>query len=396
MIVPESVMYWLPWIGGLLAFLGTALLTPAVIRLAHKRGWVAAPRKDRWHERPTALMGGIALFGGASLAMAVLIGPAFPWAIWAGATVMFITGLVDDLKTINPAGKLVAQIAATGILIFGGYTFGHDIPAWLSLPITFLWVIGITNAVNLLDNMDGLAAGIAGIAAMILALLASTMGDATGFAIGTAVAGACLGFLLFNFKPARIFMGDSGSLFLGFSVAALAMKIQPSASGDALGVYLVSIAVLAVPIFDTTLVTFVRKLSGRAISQGGRDHSSHRLVFLGLSERTAVLTLYGISLLFGVAGMLFQFADVRIFYALLLSLGVGLSVFGVYHCTYVIAPRRGRPIGPAKRDTHGWGPKQSAGIGVLCEGWSRGFCERTKSATPGVLARPTNRPFFER
>ncbi len=325
-----SLSAW-PWFSGLAAFLITVLTTPAVIRLAHRRQWVAQPKADRWHEKPTALMGGIALYAGAGTALLALTAFALPWSIWLGATIMFVTGLIDDLVAIRPSTKLVAQVAAAGVLMVDGFGFGMGWPMWLSVPLTFLWLIGITNAVNLLDNMDGLAAGVAGIAAIVLALFSSLSGNLLGFSASMAIAGAAAGFLVFNFKPARIFMGDSGSLFLGYMIAALSLVAQAgTGSVTSLAVSMVCILVMAIPIFDTTLVTVVRKLSGRAVSQGGRDHSSHRLVFLGFSERRAVLTLYGISLLFGLAALTALFANAYVFYALMIVLVVSLAVFGVY------------------------------------------------------------------
>ena len=321
---------WLNGISGLFAFLSMLAFTPLVMRLARRMDWVAHPKADRWHARPTALMGGIAIYAAAILAAIVFTGNTLPWPIWAGATVMFVTGLLDDLKNIRPAAKIVAQVIATGLLLYAGYSFGQGWPFWVSFPLTFFWIIGITNAINLLDNMDGLAAGVAAITAAVLAAFAAFMGEGATVGVAITVAGAAAGFLVFNFNPARIFMGDSGSLFLGYALAALAVVIQAETPSAGFSVYFVSAAVLAVPIFDTTLVTVMRTLSGRSVSQGGRDHSSHRLVFLGLSERQAVLTLYGISLGFGVLALVFLVAEVRLFYALLILMGVALAVFGIH------------------------------------------------------------------
>lgn len=323
--------HWWQWLSGPAAFLSTLLLTPLIIRLAHRMGWLAYPKADRWHDRPTALMGGIAIYLAVSLAILLFTSEGIPWPIWAGASVMFAAGLVDDLKNVKPFAKLIPQVAATGMLMYGGYVFGPEWSLWISIPVTFLWVIGITNAINLLDNMDGLAAGISGIAAFVLAIYAMLTGSIGTAVVAVAVAGGAAGFLVFNFKPARIFMGDCGSLFLGFSVASLAVAIQSQPEGaGGFAVYLVSAAVLAVPIFDTTLVIILRTLSGRSVAQGGRDHSSHRLVFLGLSERQAVLTLYAISALFGSLALLFQVAAVTLFFAVLAMMGVALVVFGVH------------------------------------------------------------------
>ena len=315
----------------LLALLGVLVFTPLVMQLARRLDWVAYPQSDRWHGRPTALMGGVAIYGAATVGVLAVVPIDEIWALWAGATLMFLVGAVDDLAQIQPAAKLAAQVVATGLLLYAGYTFGDHWPLWLSLPLTLLWVIGITNAVNLLDNMDGLAAGIAGISALVMVVFAGLAGSATTMALGSAIAGAALGFLAFNFKPARIFMGDCGSLFLGFSIAALALIVQHQAdAAGQLAVGLVPLAVLSVPILDTTLVTFVRKLAGRPVSQGGRDHTSHRLVFLGLSEKHAVLMLYGLSLGSGALALVVLFVDVMLFYALSVFVGAVLGVFGVH------------------------------------------------------------------
>ena len=318
-----------PLTGGI-AFATVVALTPLVIRMARAFGWVAQPSADRWHATPTALMGGIGIYAGASIALfATSPAPAVA-PIWLGASIMFVTGLVDDMWQIRPAAKLSMQVLATSLLLYSGYAFGHDWPLWLSLPLTLVWVVGITNAINLLDNMDGLSAGVAGIAAGVMVVFAGMAESSLAVMIGTPVVGAAFGFLVYNFKPAKIFMGDCGSLFLGYIVAALGLIIQKEAvTAGPVAVALVPLAVLAVPIFDTTLVTLVRKLSGRSISQGGRDHSSHRLVFLGLSERHAVLMLYALSLLSGVAALTALYVGERLFFALTAFVAVALTVLGI-------------------------------------------------------------------
>jgi UDP-GlcNAc:undecaprenyl-phosphate GlcNAc-1-phosphate transferase len=343
---------WRLLAGGGAALLCALALTPLVIRVAHRRGWVDRPKADRWHEESTALMGGIAIFAAFTAAFAagaLVLAEPLPWALWGGAALMFGAGLTDDLRGLSPAAKLIAQLGATLLLLYAGYAFGKGGPYWLYIPFTFLWVIGITNAVNLLDNMDGLAAGIASIAAFVLAVYAAMAGG-TGstWALG-AVGGAAAGFLVYNFKPARVFMGDSGSLFLGYVIAAFTTVVQGHISGpQGLAVYLVSAAVLAVPIFDTTLVTVTRALSGRAVSQGGRDHSSHRLVRLGLSERRAVVTLYVVSLACGALALFFYFSETHLFYALTVFFVVALGVFGVH-------------LGGANVHRNKGGPKPRAG-----------------------------------
>jgi UDP-GlcNAc:undecaprenyl-phosphate GlcNAc-1-phosphate transferase len=315
-----------PLLGSLVVSL---LITPLVIRIARKLEWVAEPSEDRWHEEATALSGGVAIYIAATLALAVTPGISFPWMLWGGATLLFVGGFVDDRIQIHPVVKLVLQIVAAGVLVLEGYRFGADWSVWISVPLTFVWIIGITNAVNLLDNMDGLAAGISAIAAGVLAFFGVVFGYPSAAATALVIVGTAGGFLWYNFNPASIFMGDCGSLFLGYLVAALGLVMQSFVpSSGVLVVLLVPAAVMAVPIFDTTLVTINRLLAGRPVSQGGRDHSSHRLVYLGLSEKSAVLSLYGVSLIFGSLAVVFHLADVRVFYAVAAYMGVGLAVVG--------------------------------------------------------------------
>ncbi|MEN8144191.1 MAG: glycosyl transferase [Gemmatimonadota bacterium] len=314
-----------------ISFFAAVSLTPLVIRAASSRGWVAHPKADRWHTKPTALMGGIAIYLAISAGwLFVGLSASLAW-IWAGASLMFVVGLIDDRVGVSPVIKLLAQIAAAAVLVVGGYLLVPALPVWLSVPITLIWIIGITNAFNLLDNMDGLAAGIAAIAALTLALLLAVHGDGQLFGAALAVFAASAGFLLFNFKPASIFMGDSGSLVLGYSLAGLSVAYPAEGAGLELAALLfVPAAVMAVPILDTTLVTLRRILVGRRVSEGGRDHSSHRLVQLGLSEGRAVLTLYAVAALFGLLALTFQYTNLLLSWAVLTYALIGLAVFGVF------------------------------------------------------------------
>ena len=291
--------------GFIIAAVSSLMITPAVIKLAHLRGWVVAPRKDRWHTKPTALMGGIGIF------IAFIIGTLFSsiyvdinWVIIIAITIMFTIGIVDDLFELKPIYKLLSQVFATFIILSQGYLFGNGQLGILSVPITFFWVIGITNAINLLDNMDGLSSGIASIIAMFIGVISIFYGYTFTAALSFSLFGACLGFLRYNFNPAKIFMGDSGSLFIGFSLSFLAFSIQKGISDVSVSLVLsLPLVLMIIPILDTSLVTFKRYLSGRKIYQGGKDHSSHRLVALGLSEKKAVLILYAISILWGATGL---------------------------------------------------------------------------------------------
>jgi len=275
-------------------------------------------------------MGGVAIYLGAVAAWIFFPGGSWSWSLLGGATILFVAGVADDLRGLSPVAKLVAQVAAASVILVAGHRLAPGWPYWLSVAITYLWVIGITNAVNLLDNMDGLAAGIVAIAALTVAALAAVAGGWGRAAPALAVVGAAAGFLIYNRQPARVFMGDGGSLFLGFSVAALAVLHPGAGASGAVAVLAVPAAIMAVPILDTTLVTFKRIASGRRITQGGRDHSSHRLVFLGLSERRAVLTLYAVAGAFSLLAIGLRLFNLYLTLAVSALALVALAVFGVF------------------------------------------------------------------
>lgn len=239
------------------------------------------------------LLGGVAIYGAivaAMLAFPVDESPPRLWGLLAAATLVTLTGLLDDSRGLPVAAKLIAQLVAAGILVSVGFFVDLALPVWIDGALTVLWIVGITNAFNLLDNMDGLAAGVAGAAAMgFLVLTAAQGGLAAPLAAG--LLGATSGFLLFNFYPAKIFMGDAGSLLLGLLLAALGLELQTGRGASEPWVAaLVPILVLAVPIFDTTLVTISRWRRGRnPLTTPGRDHFSHRLRRLGTSSRGAML-----------------------------------------------------------------------------------------------------------
>jgi UDP-GlcNAc:undecaprenyl-phosphate GlcNAc-1-phosphate transferase len=298
-----------------IAFLAALALIPLVRWFSLRYGFVAAPRVDRWHTRPTATLGGIGIF--LAFQVSLIAGAALagmwhdvPWGILAGSSIIFLLGLFDDFRSITPPAKLVGQILAAAVVVAFGYTtkfFTPKIPNSLvaQLPnilLTFVWLVGITNAINLLDNMDGLAGGIAFIASAFLAFFFSQAHDAGLVLVALALAGAALGFLAFNWPPASIFMGDSGSLSLGFTLAALAIARQAQAS-NVFAVMGVPTLLFLLPILDTTFVTFTRLLRGQSPAQGGRDHTSHRLIAFGLSERQTLLVLYSIAVLSGVVGI---------------------------------------------------------------------------------------------
>ncbi len=280
--------------------------TPATRWLARRWGAVAQPGIRRVHRSPVPLLGGIALYVGVTLAF-VVFGQR-DWltegiGILGGATLMFLTGLWDDRFGLPPRVKIGANVVA-GLFLIG---FGVQVQLFgfwpLDWAITLLWVVGITNAVNLMDNMDGLAAGITATGAAVFFGMAATQGQGLVASLAAALFGSALGFLFYNFAPAVSFMGDAGAYPLGFLLAALAIKLEfrtlPLAS-----TWMAPILVLGVLIFDTTLVTVSRIRRGLPVSQGGSDHTSHRLVLLGLSRPRAVMTLYVAALAVGAIATL--------------------------------------------------------------------------------------------
>ena len=281
------------------AVIRVALRSPLAGRLA------AAPRDDRWHERETPLVGGIGIFAGllagvgVALATGALDASSELWGVVGGCALLFLAGLVDDLWALPAWVKLGMQVAAAAVALAAGVTVevvGND---WIAVPLGLLWLVGMTNAFNLLDNMDGLAASLAAIAAAYFALDALTVHPSeTVLALAVATALACVGFLPYNLRlrgAASAFMGDSGSQVLGFAVACFGLLSSYKVAGSTAATLLLPILILAVPILDTTLVTVVRLLEGRPIHQGGRDHASHRLVYHGLSEKRSVVLLTAVA-----------------------------------------------------------------------------------------------------
>jgi UDP-GlcNAc:undecaprenyl-phosphate GlcNAc-1-phosphate transferase len=310
----------------LFAAVATFVLTDLLRRLLVHFGWVDEPTADRWHRRAVARPGGPAM------AVAMLLGTSvflpFPWShhLWgwaAGASFIFLVGLADDIFELSNPLKLMLLVIGAAIPLFFGASFAM-VPALLGTPLALLWILGVTNAVNWLDNMDGLAAGVSAVAALALVALAATFADPIVGKLAALVAGACVGFLPFNVTPARIFMGDSGSGLLGFTLATLTLAGAAQHVRSLLLALLVPVMVLSVPIFDTAIVTMARLFSGRHVFQGGVDHPSHRLVVLGLSERDAVRYLWGLSALSAAAALVTS----------RLGQWTGLALAGILGCAF--------------------------------------------------------------
>ncbi len=284
------------------------LLIPVVRLVSFKLGRVAQPREDRWNRKPTPTLGGVGMFISFAISLLVCLalfpgGHLSSWSFLLGSLLMFVLGLYDEFRPMTPTAKIVGQILAATIVISMGYSSTFFSPRLQNsmlaqLPniiFTLVWLVGITNALNLLDNMDGLAGGISLITAGILGYFFWEAGNLPLLWVALALMGSILGFLVFNFPPAKIFMGDSGSLFLGFTLATLAIAQQQQAS-NVFAVLGVPTLIFMLPILDTAMVTITRLMRGQSPTHGGRDHASHRLVAFGLSERQTLFVLYAVAL----------------------------------------------------------------------------------------------------
>lgn len=313
----------------ILSFVLAISLTPLVKTLAILYGKMALPTKDRWHQKPTALLGGVAIF--ISFWVSTwLLNPhqKLLVAIFPASSVLFCVGILDDFVPIKPASKLIGQILAACFMIFSGLFF-HLNPL-ISVPVSVLWYVGLMNAFNLLDNMDGLAAGIACIASLTLGFYLMSSGQTEIVLAAMALAGAAMGFLLYNTHPARIFMGDCGSMFLGHLLGALALLGADRNPSGLVMTLLIPVLLLSVPIFDTIFVTLTRFFHARPISQGGNDHTSHRLVAFGVSQKRAVWILYGISLISGSVILLSTALRGSTVLVLAILLTILLTLFGMF------------------------------------------------------------------
>jgi UDP-GlcNAc:undecaprenyl-phosphate GlcNAc-1-phosphate transferase len=287
----------------LMAFGVTLVLTPGVSRLATKMGVLDRPDQRKVHKTPVPLMGGLAIFTGFWLT--ILCTQPLSREIIAfgiGSLLILFSGLWDDSKNIRPVVKLAFQLAAALVVIlYGGLKVSFvtsllganpvDL-GWFSLPLTVCWIVGITNAVNLVDGLDGLAAGVSGIAALSIGVIACMEGFPAPGALALILGMSSLAFLRYNFHPAKIFMGDTGALFLGYALAVLSImgltKMATTAS------IFLPILVLGVPIFDTLLAIVRRLLNRTPIFRADKDHLHHRLLAMGLTHKQAVLVVYGV------------------------------------------------------------------------------------------------------
>jgi UDP-N-acetylmuramyl pentapeptide phosphotransferase/UDP-N-acetylglucosamine-1-phosphate transferase len=299
----------------LTALIVSLAITPIVIKFARKIGALDIPNDNRRvHKVPIPLIGGLGIYAAFALTIVIFL----PLTnqirgILLGSTFIMACGLVDDLKPLKPRVKLMLQVIGSLILVYFGVRIrfvtnpfdnivGMSDVGWLSIPATVFWIVGVTNAFNLIDGLDGLAAGIAFISCITLFVVSITNERMTAVFMTSALAGSTLGFLPYNFNPAKIFMGDTGAQFLGFVLAAI--SIQGAIKSAAAIVITVPILALGLPIYDTLIAMVRRFINKRPVMEADRGHLHHKLLDMGLNQKQAVLVMYSISGLLGVSAIL--------------------------------------------------------------------------------------------
>lgn len=302
----------------IISFVFTFATTPLVRRLAFKIGAIDVPRdKRRMHKKPTPRIGGLAIVFGFLVATLCFADMSRQLAgTLCGAAIIVALGIIDDCNALDAKLKFLVQIVAALVVVFVGdikidvFTnpniFSNDpywvLPPWLSVAVTVIWIVFITNAVNFIDGLDGLAAGVSAIMSVSLVFIAIRVGEASIATLGIALMGSCFGFLPFNFNPAKIFMGDTGSTFLGFMLATL--SIQGVFKSYAVISFAVPLLILGLPLFDASFAMIRRMAKGQSPMIADRGHLHHRLIDMGFSQKQTVFILYAISGVLGIAAVL--------------------------------------------------------------------------------------------
>lgn len=305
--------------GAALAFGIVVLLTPAVGGLARLLGVVDHPDARRVNKRPIPRLGGLAIFVGIVIPAIVFLDLSGEMrGVLLGATVACFVGAVDDFRQLAPLQKLAGQIIAGAIPTAYGVWIDHftfpflgavDVPSWLGIPLTVFWIVAVMNMVNFLDGLDGLAAGVCAIAGATFAVIALSLGTTDAAILSAVVAGACVGFLRHNFFPARIFMGDSGALVLGYTLATVSVAgLLKTASTVVL---FLPLLVLAIPIIDTSFVVARRLKHGLPVSAPDKSHLHHRFLAIGFSQRRAAITMWAWAASLGTAALATRFIPFR-------------------------------------------------------------------------------------
>lgn len=306
------------------------ILTPFAKQVAKMVGAIDTPKDDRRiHKTPIPRLGGLAIFLATTISMILMLELERDIvAIIVGGIIIAISGFIDDTKEVSPKLKISFQLLASLVLIYGGVKIeilsnpfsdsGYMSMGIMAIPITIFWVVGITNTVNLIDGMDGLSAGVSSISAITLAIISYMVGDTNVTIISLIIAGSALGFLPYNFNPASIFMGDTGALYLGFMLSAVA--IEGTVKGAATVAIVVPILSLGLPVFDTTFAILRRYKNRRPIMEADRGHLHHRLLDLGLGQRRTVIILYAVNMVFGAFAIAMAQLDFKMGAVLLLAL----------------------------------------------------------------------------
>jgi len=341
------------------ALIASMGLTVPVRQLALRVGMVDHPGPRKVHVQPMPLLGGLAIYLGVLIALLVsLDGPALTQviAVYAGATLVAVVGILDDRGLLHHQIKLFgAMPAAAIILLVSGIraqVFSNLWPGamgiWADTALTLVWVVGVTASFSILDHMDGLCAGVAAMASLFFAIFALESGQLLVSTMAAAVLGAAAGFLRWNFKPAKIFMGDGGAMFLGFLMATLALKLRPVISGDHNTAWLVPVFILGATIFDTTLISVSRSRRGFIpFTTPGKDHTAHRLANLFASQRSAVLLMYSLGAIFGLLALAISHlpAHAAVTVAGVAALGVVIAVSLLELAPYERQTRKGNTTG---------------------------------------------------
>ncbi|HZE99927.1 MAG TPA: MraY family glycosyltransferase [Planctomycetota bacterium] len=314
-------------------------LIPLMIRLARCVKFLDLPGPRKIHTEPIPYGGGLVVslvvLAATFVAQRLPALPAeqpgvktFPWPVFAmGSLVIVVLGVVDDRRRLSARFKLLVQtIVAVGVALGGTRLQLFDAPPAVSVPVTVVWILAVTNAFNLLDHMDGLSGGVAFLSGSAFFIVAIQTGQTLIAAMIAPFLGACLGFLCFNFPPAKIFLGDAGSLFLGFWLSCLTLSFTFYKASYPLYTYFVPLAILVVPLFDTAVVVLIRLFNQKPVFEGDTNHFAHRLTALGMSRRGAVLTVYALTLTAGLSAVLLYYVAQR---GALLILAQLLLTFGI-------------------------------------------------------------------
>ncbi|REB08824.1 undecaprenyl/decaprenyl-phosphate alpha-N-acetylglucosaminyl 1-phosphate transferase [Sporosarcina sp. BI001-red] len=327
------------------AFVGAIILTPLVIKFAFRIGAVDRPNYRKVHAAVMPRIGGLAIFGAFLIGYAILL-PKDEHAvgILIGAVIIIAIGFFDDMLEITAKAKALGQLVAAIVVMTVGNLqidfinlpfLGQIDFGYLSIPITILWIVGVTNAINLIDGLDGLAAGVSTIALISISVMALIMGNTFVLVTAAILAASALGFLLFNFHPAKIFMGDTGSLFLGFMISVLALLGFKNVAVVSL---VIPIIMLGVPISDTFFAIVRRIRMKQSITAPDKSHLHHCLLRAGFSHRQTVLVIYGIAILFGIAAVLFSQATVwgaiLLLFVILLAIELFVEIIGLAGTNY--------------------------------------------------------------